>query len=143
MGVHRVLVSLLDFKSSVAGHKPAGWVRFPHAPANYTCVFWVRTGIGKSLLRLLVNVNQGAFMIIKNEDVKELLVEIPAGHKHIIATLVLQDGTALTLQEATIANLVRAYTNIKTHPTATIFRLIGKKLQERKNGYAEWQLVEE
>ena len=34
MGVHRVLVSLLDFKSSVAGHKLAGWVRFPHAPAN-------------------------------------------------------------------------------------------------------------
>ncbi len=35
MGVHRVLVSLLDFKSSVAGHKPAGWVRFPHAPAKF------------------------------------------------------------------------------------------------------------
>jgi hypothetical protein len=24
----------VPFKSSVAGHKPAGWVRFPHAPAN-------------------------------------------------------------------------------------------------------------
>ena len=34
MGVHRVLVSLLDFKSSVACQKRARWVRFPHAPAR-------------------------------------------------------------------------------------------------------------
>lgn len=33
MGADRVLVSLLDFKSSVAAQKVAGWVRFPHAPA--------------------------------------------------------------------------------------------------------------
>jgi len=33
MGVHRVLVSLPDFKSGVACQKRAGWVRFPHAPA--------------------------------------------------------------------------------------------------------------
>ncbi len=82
-------------------------------------------------------------MIIKNEDVRELLVEIPEGHKHIRATFTLQDSTAIILQEATIANLVRAYTNIKTHPTATSIRLTGKKLQNRKNGYAEWQLIEE
>ena len=36
MGVHRVLVSLLDFKSSVACQKRARWVRFPHAPAKKT-----------------------------------------------------------------------------------------------------------
>jgi len=34
MGAHGVLVSLLDFKSSVASQNLAGWVRFPHAPAN-------------------------------------------------------------------------------------------------------------
>ena len=33
MGVHRALVSLPDFKSGVAGHKPAGCVRFARAPA--------------------------------------------------------------------------------------------------------------
>jgi hypothetical protein len=82
-------------------------------------------------------------MLIRNEDVKELLVEIPEGHKHIRATIVLQDSTDLTLQEATIANLVRAYITIKTHPTAAGLRLTGKKLQDRKDGYAEWQLVEE
>lgn len=82
-------------------------------------------------------------MIIKNEDVKELLVEIPEGHKHVRATIALQDGMAITLQEATIANLVRAYTNIKTHPTAISVRLTGRKLQDRKDGYAEWQLTED
>ena len=81
-------------------------------------------------------------MIIKNDDARELLLEIPAGHKHIRATLALQDGTVITLQEATIANMVSAYTNIKTHPAATSFRLTGKNLHNRKYGYAEWQLVE-
>ena len=33
MGVSKVLVSFPDFKSGVAYHKWAGWVRFPHAPA--------------------------------------------------------------------------------------------------------------
>jgi hypothetical protein len=40
-------------------------------------------------------------------------------------------------------NLVRAYINIKTHLTAAGLRLTGKKLQDRKDGFAEWQLVEE
>jgi len=33
VGVDGVLVSLLDFKSSVACYKRAGWVQFPHTPA--------------------------------------------------------------------------------------------------------------
>ncbi len=82
-------------------------------------------------------------MIIRNEDVKELLVEIPEGHMHIRTTIFFQDGMELTLQEATIANLIRAYINVKTHPTAARFRLTGKKFQDRKDGFAEWQLVEE
>ena len=36
MGVYKVLVSFPDFKSGVAYHKWAGWVRFPHAPATIT-----------------------------------------------------------------------------------------------------------
>jgi hypothetical protein len=32
--VYRVLVSLLDFKSSVPCQKWGWWVRFPHAPAR-------------------------------------------------------------------------------------------------------------
>jgi allophanate hydrolase subunit 2 len=82
-------------------------------------------------------------MIIANEEVKELLVEIPEGHKHLRTTVVLHDGRSFTFQEATIANLVRAYITVKTHPQRTKVRLTGRKLEDRKEGYAEWQLVEE
>jgi hypothetical protein len=46
-------------------------------------------------------------------------------------------------QEATVANIVRAYITLKTDPVKASVRLRGKKLAERKQGYAEWQLVEE
>jgi len=82
-------------------------------------------------------------MIIHNEDIKELTAEIPEGHKHLRTAIILQDGTEFVFQEATIANLVRAYVTVKTHPTIKKVRLEGKKLSERKDGYAEWQLVEE
>ncbi len=82
-------------------------------------------------------------MIIHNEDIKELTAEIPEGHKHLRTTIVLQDGTEFVFQEATIANLVRAYITVKTDPIKRKVKLKGKSLSERKNDYAEWQLVEE
>lgn len=82
-------------------------------------------------------------MVIHNEDIKELIAEIPEGHKHLRTTIVLQDGTELVFQEATIANLVRAYITVKTHPTLIKVVLKGERVAERKDGYAEWQLVEE
>ncbi len=82
-------------------------------------------------------------MLIRNEDIKELIAEIPEGHKHLRTTIVLQDGTEFVLQEAAIANLVRAYIMVKTHPVKRNVTLKGKSLSERKDGYAEWQLVEE
>jgi hypothetical protein len=82
-------------------------------------------------------------MIIKNEDIKEVRAEIPEGHKHLRTTIVFQDGTRLVFQEATIANIVRAYITIKTHPVIKKVLLKGRKLADRKDGYAEWQLVEE
>lgn len=82
-------------------------------------------------------------MIIHNEDIKELTAEIPEGHKHLRTTIVLQEGTEFVFQEATIANLVRAYIMVKTHPVKMKVTLKGKKLAERKESYAEWQLVEE
>ena len=81
-------------------------------------------------------------MILTNEEIKEVIAEIPEGHKHIRTTLVLKDGTEYTFQEATIANLVRAYIDVKTHPTKKRVHLVNKLLSERKDGYAEWQLVE-
>jgi hypothetical protein len=82
-------------------------------------------------------------MIIHNEDIKEITAEIPEGHKHLRTTIVLQDGTEFVFQEASIANLVRAYITVKTHPATKKVTLKGKSLSERKEGYAEWQLVEE
>jgi len=82
-------------------------------------------------------------MIISNEHVKELIVEIPEGHKHVRTTMVFMDGTEITFQEATIANLVRAYITVKTHPVKDRVILKGERLAQRKNGYAEWQLLEE
>ena len=81
-------------------------------------------------------------MIVKNEDVKKLIVEIPEGHKHLRTTIVLWEGTEITFQEATTANIVRAYTTVKTHTTKKKVQLKGTKLKKRKKGYAEWQLLE-
>ncbi|MGC8778674.1 MAG: hypothetical protein ACP5Q4_08345 [Candidatus Caldatribacteriaceae bacterium] len=81
--------------------------------------------------------------VIRNEDVEELVVEIPENHKHLRASVILTDGTRLIFQEATIANLVRAYIVIKTHPTHTRIVLTGQKVLVRKEGYAEWQLLED
>ena len=82
-------------------------------------------------------------MIIANEEVKELIAEIPDGHKHLRTTIALHDGRSFTFQEATMANLVRAYITVKTHPQRAKVRLLGRKLFGRKEGYAEWQLIEE
>ncbi len=82
-------------------------------------------------------------MNIANEEVTELIAEIPEGHTHLRTTIVLQNGTSFTFQEATIANLVRAYIAVRTHPRLAGVRLSGRKLGERKEGYAEWQLLEE
>ena len=81
-------------------------------------------------------------MIIANEDVNELTTEIPEGHKHLRTTIMLQDGTEFTFQEATIANLVRAYITVKTHPELTRVRMSGTKIATKKEGYAAWQLLE-
>jgi len=81
-------------------------------------------------------------MVIANEEIKELIAEVPEGHRHLRTTLVLQDGREITLQEATVANLVRAYITVKTHPARSSLRLHGERLSLRKEGFAEWQLLE-
>lgn len=80
--------------------------------------------------------------IIRNEEVEKIVVEIPENHHHIRTTVTLTDGTSFTFQEATIANLVRAYITVKTHPLAKKTILIGQRILHRKEGYAEWQLLE-
>jgi hypothetical protein len=80
-------------------------------------------------------------MLKRNEDVKSVVAEVPEGHRHIRTTITFTDGTGITLQEATVANLVRAYVDVKTHPTVARVELSGRRLERRKEGYAEWQLL--
>lgn len=82
-------------------------------------------------------------MNIRNEDIKEILVEIPEGHRHIRTKITLQDDTELVFQEAAVANITRAYITVKTHPQRKSVRLKGRQLTDKKAGYAEWQLLED
>ncbi|MDO8281584.1 MAG: hypothetical protein Q7U10_03000 [Thermodesulfovibrionia bacterium] len=82
-------------------------------------------------------------MIVRNEDIQEIIAEIPEGHRHIRTTVKFKDGIEYTFQEAAIAGIVRAFIEIKTHPTRKKIHLVNRHLLERKDGYAEWQLVEE
>ncbi len=82
-------------------------------------------------------------MDISNEDIKEVLVEIPEGHRHVRTRIVLQDSTEFVFQEAAVANIVRAFITVKTHPEKASVRLKGRRSEKGKPGHAEWQLVEE
>jgi len=83
--------------------------------------------------------------VYANSDIETLTLEIPEGHRHLRATLRLQTGEELVLQEATVANLVRAYIRIKTDPVRQRCLLHGRELAaaERKPGFAAWQLLDE
>jgi hypothetical protein len=81
--------------------------------------------------------------VLRNEDVTEIVAEIPEGHRHLRTTVTLADGSSLTLQEAAVAAIVRAYVAVKTDPLRTRVMLRGRKVAGRKDGYAEWQLMEE
>ena len=57
--------------------------------------------------------------VLANVDIAEIVLASPPGHQHLRATIMLHSGAELVLQEATVANLVRAYVGIKTHPQRT------------------------
>jgi len=80
---------------------------------------------------------------IPNEMIKEVLMEVPDGHRHIRTRIILRDDTEIIFREATIANIARAYISLKTHPKKTSIRLKGQELQGKKQGFADWQLLED
>lgn len=82
-------------------------------------------------------------MNIRNEDIEEVLIEAPEGHKHLRTIIRLKNGEEIILQEAAIANIARAYMTIKTHPVKRSVTLKGGKVENQKEGYAEWQLLED
>ncbi|MDH5461373.1 MAG: hypothetical protein OEX09_04025 [Candidatus Bathyarchaeota archaeon] len=82
--------------------------------------------------------------IIRNEGLEKVLIAVPNSHKHLRICLILRDGAILIFQEATIANISRAYITLKTHPSIKAQELKMKALTEeqRKEGYATHQLIE-
>lgn len=86
---------------------------------------------------------QDSMRTLRNEDVVEVVAEIPEGHRHLRTTVRLADGTAMTFQEATVAAIVRAYIAVKTDPLRRRVALRGRRVTGGKEGYAEWQLLEE
>lgn len=78
-----------------------------------------------------------------NECVGRIIAFIPPGHMHARFILEL-GGEKIILHEAAVAGLVRAYTMVALHPTRRVAELVAKPLKqdERKQGFAEWQLVE-
>ena len=81
--------------------------------------------------------------VLRNEDVTEIVAEVPERHRHLRITVTLADGSSITLQEAAVAAIVRAYVAVMTDPLRNRVVLRGRKVPGRKDGYAEWQLMEE
>ena len=81
---------------------------------------------------------------IRNQDIKRVLIGIPKGHKHLRICIELKNGINLVFQEATIANISRAYITLKTHPHIRAQELEMKttNTEELKKGYAKHQLLE-
>ena len=82
-------------------------------------------------------------MIIRNEDIQEVRMEVPSGHRHLRTTVVLLSGEEIVFQEATVANIVRAFISVKTHPEKRSMKLAGRTVRGAKEGFAEWQLLED
>lgn len=81
---------------------------------------------------------------LKNSDISRILIGIPQGHKHLRIIIELKNNKKLIFSEATLANIVRAYITVKTHPKITSVELLLKNLEneEIKNGYSKFQLLE-
>lgn len=86
----------------------------------------------------------GPIRIIRNEDIEKVIIGVPKGHKHLRVCMKLRNNSSIVFQEATIANILRAYVTIKTHPKITAQELkmhvVGETSQ--KQGYALHQLLE-
>jgi len=82
--------------------------------------------------------------IIRNEDIEKVLIGVPKGHKHLRVYVKLKNNSAMIFQEATIANILRAYVTVKTHPKMKAQELKMYVLGEtsQKRGYALHQLLE-
>ena len=82
--------------------------------------------------------------VIRNEDIEKVLMGVPEDHRHLRICVKLKNESALIFQEATIANILRAYITIKTDPNVRAKELKMKALtaEQQKEGYAVHQLLD-
>jgi len=82
--------------------------------------------------------------VIRNQDIKRVLIGAPKNHKHLRIHIELKNGKSIVFQEVTIANISRAYTTLKTHPHigAQELKMKTAKTEQFKKGYAKHQLLE-
>lgn len=81
-------------------------------------------------------------LLLRNREVLRVLVGVPDGQEHLRARIETAAGDVITLQEATIAALARAYLQITTHPTLQAIELRAEAVDTRKTGFAEFQLLD-
>lgn len=80
--------------------------------------------------------------LFSNEDIKRVIVGIPNRHRHLRTIIETVEGEQFVFQEATVAGIVRAYTEIKTHPRKIALELVSIRLGTKKPSYADFQLLE-
>ncbi|MEM3371044.1 MAG: NUDIX domain-containing protein [Candidatus Korarchaeum sp.] len=80
-------------------------------------------------------------LVIRNRDIRRILIGVPRGHMHKRVILELTNGL-IVLHEATVENLVRAFVEIEMHPCKRAIMLEGRVIEVRKEGYSSYQLLE-
>jgi hypothetical protein len=80
-------------------------------------------------------------IILRNIDIKRVLIGVPENHKHL-RVIIETDQKIIVFYEAAIANIVRGFTIIKTHPIIEALELEARKVEEGKKSFAEIQLIE-
>ncbi len=96
-----------------------------------------------STRKLLNRITEGFFLVVRNRDIKKVLMGVPKGHEHMRVAFELVDGSTIVFHEATMENISRGIVEIEMHPTRRALSLIGKELDKRKEGYSKYQLIEE
>jgi len=81
-------------------------------------------------------------LLLRNRHVSRVVVGVPDGRQHIRARIETAGGDVITLQEATLAAIARAYLAVSTHPTRNAVELRAAEVPGRKDGFAEVQLIE-
>lgn len=81
-------------------------------------------------------------LLLRNRSVSRVVVGVPEGHVHVRARIETESGDVITLQEATLAALCRAYMDISTHPSRHAVELRSAPVAGGKEGFAPQQLLE-